>query len=229
MTPYVVAVCLTADRQKFTERALACFAAQTYPNKGILVLDNGREPFQIPELFLQPWLHCIRKPKNGTDTVGSLRNLAAYMATSADILMHWDSDDWSHPQRMASQVKQLQDKPVVAVGYRSLVFWRSTDQTAWVYETDQPRYCIGTSLAYWRSTWSKKPFASMNVGEDTDWQRGLKTEGVPGFLKLNNSEPAAIIAELHGANTNKAGVREPSFEWRRVPLADDFCRERMKL
>ena len=194
--PIVCAVMLTRDRPEMAARAVRCFRAQTYANKRLLILDNGDEPYPHKGTVDATYYHM----RQCGDSVGQLRNWAnqeVRPCTRADVIIHWDDDDWSHPNRMAEQVALLQSSGAQAVGYNEMIFWDSTKPEgggimgamdrgyvtehggmAWVYSHAMPNYCLGTSLCYWRRTWEEKPFPLLNAGEDTYWQAGLRTAAV---------------------------------------------------
>lgn len=225
MTPHVTCVCLTADRQQYTDRAVGVFLAQTYPNKSLLVLDNGNVPYLLPCRFVKADItveHVIMQPK----CIGALRNVAN-RNTQGGIIAHWDSDDYSHPLRLAWQVQKLKETDKAAIGYRTMLFWRKSDQTSWLFEHDNPGYGVGTSLMYWRKTWEENPFKELNIGEDLDWLREQvgygHSFGQEGFFK---DEPA-MVAEIHESNTTKQTI--PGDSWTRKPEWDARLKELMKL
>lgn len=183
--PTVCAIMLTKDRPEMARRAVECFRAQTYQNASLLVYDTGRPD----EIGCGPKCYRLHDPSASTASIGVLRNLANGMASS-DILIHWDDDDWSHPNRITEQVALLQASGADAVGYNELLFWRSaklmgTKRTvtpivmfygaesmdcteeqwrpaeAWLYTNRNHFYVVGTSLCYWRKTWEQKPFADL--------------------------------------------------------------------
>lgn len=250
MTPHVTCVCLTADRQQYTDRAVGLFLAQSYPNKSLLVLDNGNVPYELP--FTHPDIRISRiimQPKS----IGALRNIAnrktaedAYAQPPAgDIIAHWDSDDYSHPLRLAWQVAHLKDSGKQVVGYRTLLFWDyrlraeykdipsgnylqpTRANAAWLFQHATPGYSVGTSLMYWRKTWEANPFPEKNCGEDLEWLRDQVGYGnsasVDGFFK---DEPA-MVAEIHGGNTTVQTI--PGDSWTRKPEWDERLKELMKL
>jgi glycosyltransferase involved in cell wall biosynthesis len=106
--PKVSCLLVTADRPVYCRRAIRCYEGQTYPNKELVVVDNGDAPIEhlleaVPadELVYQ---HVQRKP----DTyIGALRNQSLEMATGDFIAPHWDDDDWYHPDRLAIQLEPL--------------------------------------------------------------------------------------------------------------------------
>ena len=240
----VIAVMLTADRPQFVNRAVACYRAQTYPAKRLLILDSGKTPVRFESTATECALWC---PDYKGMTIGALRNAANAMAHeryNADILAHFDDDDWSHPLRLAWQVRALKShEGMDAVGYRSMLFYDSrpgriraeeappvaSEETgqAWLYTSDKPGYALGTSLMYWRRTWESHYFREdVKFGEDNEWIKGLNLLSDDGFFK---NEPA-MIAEMHGANlTDHSQVIGNSPNWVRVPEWDKALAERMRL
>ena len=213
-------------------RAVRAFREQTYKNKRLLVFDTGqRDQPSPPDEGISYW----HRPEwiGTTPTIGALRNVANGL-TKADIIVTWDSDDVSHPNRIAEQVAHLQLSGADVVGYDELLFWR--EPQAWLYKA--PRGTApGTSLCYKRSTWERKPFSDLpriiagkNVGdsEDVAWLRGLNLATVPSLYPNALCEPR-LIASIHGGNTMPYDDLESSTSWRRTPQFDSFCRERMVL
>jgi hypothetical protein len=254
--PSVCCLALYADRPQFAKRLVESFWAQTYPNARLLVYDTGKEPFP-PELGLNDSIDLHREYTGLPRTVGQLRNNALSLV-DADIVCHWDSDDWSHPNRIAEQVALLQSGKWDAVGYREMLFWDSRVVTglslttgpthapkievtsagqAWLYSNKNPAYIQCGSLCYWRETWQKKAFPDVMMGEGPAWCAGFKTLGVTSVLHYPLDEPAhpRLIAEIHGANTSNAynpvhmaAVERQRGEWSRVPEWDTYCRGVMR-
>lgn len=101
---------VTADRPVLCRRAIRCYRQQTYPNRELVVLDNGRNP--IEELLADlpsgevRYLHVEKTPET---VIGGLRNIALDQATGEYVVPQWDDDDWSHPTRLERQVSVLND------------------------------------------------------------------------------------------------------------------------
>jgi len=237
-----------------TRRAVASFNAQTYENKKLLIWDTGELNDDFDD---EVRVYHIPAPQNGR-TIGALRNDALGFWTEYDIAVTWDSDDWSHPNRIAEQVAHLQASGADVVGYNELLFWRTRimidDRSmpdgygeAWLYKhrTNAP----GTSLCYWRKTWERKPFPdlpkpSRGDGEDWHWLKGLNVATVPCFRAMDGAQLAGepkedieceprLIASIHGGNTQSYDlegiIERGSQEWRRAPEWDNWCREKMQL
>lgn len=111
--PRVSCLMVTADRRRLTERSVDCFLAQTYPNRELVIVDDGSEDY-APILARVPADRLIhhRLPKNPATTLGELRNLSLDLARGA-LMAHWDDDDWFAPQRLARSVETLGDKAAV--------------------------------------------------------------------------------------------------------------------
>ena len=262
--PTVCAVMLTADRPELARRAVECFRRQAYPAKRLLVYDTGAEDVEMD------WLGDEDDSRHqdievlesaGVDhhgerkTIGYLRNRANAAAAErdVDILIHWDDDDWSHPNRIAEQVALLQSSGADCVGYNEMLFWRTAimtprtrnegaeliklrDGEAWLYSNPNPGYALGTSLCYKRTVWKKKPFPATSVGEDLQFLTGLKVAGVSG-LRCGNPSVAfgqggpAMVARIHSGNTSTAydpAKMAKNSEWKRVREWDAHCRSVME-
>lgn len=243
--PTVCAVMLTKDRPDLARRAVECFRRQTYHNKKLLVYDSGESDDEIA-FGCGPEVYHVQIPFPEPRTIGDLRNLANSYSTpydhaQSDILIHWDDDDWSHPDRIAEQVALLQASGADAVGYNKMLFWRTDAHCqingapeAWLYTNNDPRYCLGTSLCYWRKTWEANPFPLTSQGEDLAWLGKLKTIGFSSLQlpRLSSFPQPRMIASIHGGNTSNAydpAKMRAAKEWRRVPEWDAHCARVMAL
>lgn len=263
--PLVCAIMLTRDRPGMAKRALRCFENQTEAHR-LFILDTGQEQFfpdHSREVLSRVRYHY--EPGARGRSIGHLRNYANIRATEAyrlNVLIHWDDDDWSHPNRISEQVALLQASGADAVGYNEMMFWRTkrigveqlregpttplVTGEAWLYSNAvDKRYCIGTSLCYWRKTWEAKPFPDLpsakgSTSEDTAWCKGLNTVGISSVgglavvavdgptLRSPNPDEPRMIATIHGGNTMPYNIEEKPFNWKRVPEWDARVRETME-
>jgi hypothetical protein len=214
----VCCVMLVNGREAMVRRAVKAFQAQTYSAKRLLIWDTGEltqdldstgegdgEVVHIPAA-------AYRMP---VPTIGALRNEAIAFWTEYPIILHWDSDDWSHPNRIAEQVALLQSSGKQCVGYRDMLFWDTTPGqfcSAWLYTNPLQKYCLGTSFCYWREAWERRPFeaiggAPKGRGEDLQWLRGIDSLGV--------SSLGAIAAKCEPVDVTSAGLLgTPPDQWR---------------
>lgn len=236
--PTVCAVMLTRDRPELAARAVECFRRQTYERKSLVCLDTGEQPHAL--------LHVQTNymPKWRGQCIGFLRNGINALAGNADILVHWDDDDWSAPTRIAEQVAHLQESGADMVGYREMIFWRTAQDggEAFHYVNGNPGAALGTSMCYWRRTWERVKFPNLHVGEDLIWTcnltaAGMKVRGVSSIVSAGPPRPdglipanARMVATIHGANTTSRGIPVDEHDntklhrqWRRAPEWDNWC------
>lgn len=246
----MLAVMLKKGRDDMARRAVRSFVAQTYQNKKLLIWDNGEinedleaESSSVIHIPAEAYRDC---------TIGALRNEANSFWTEYDIAVHWDSDDWSHPDRIAEQVALLQASGKQAVGYRDMLFWHDrpcdklgcSDPTphgrdgsgAWLYSNNDPRYCLGTSLCYWRAAREKRPFQDISRGEDKAWLREVDSLGISSLgtsyesdrLSKETMDPR-MIASIHSGNHVVYEPEQSPHNWKRVPKWDAHARKVMSL
>jgi glycosyltransferase involved in cell wall biosynthesis len=98
---------VTADRSALSRRAILCYRRQRYPNRELVIIDDGREDLS-PLLSDIPAseVRYIRLEKRPEHVLGYLRNLALQHATGS-FLTQWDDDDWYHPDRLSKQAAVL--------------------------------------------------------------------------------------------------------------------------
>ena len=239
--PLVCAIMLTRDRPAMAARAVESFRRQTYENKTLLLYNNG-DSDEIECGCSAEAFHVKILGTHGL-SIGILRNAAnafrtGYHPNGPDIIVHWDDDDWSHPNRIADQVALLQRSGADAVGYREMLFWRDEIKQAWLFTGATPNYALGTSLCYWRKTWQRRPFLNETQGVEEKWCADLKVVSVSAMSYHGKPEHIPVeprmIASIHGGNTStgydlERHVAMGSQQWRRVPEWDEYARERMAL
>lgn len=113
--PRISCVMVTADRHKFCSRAIAAFVNQSYPNKELVVLDNGTKPMDSL-LRNVPDNEVCYEYTTVTDetTLGDLRNQSLDMVRGEIVVPQWDDDDWSARDRLDRQYDVLKNKDVDA-------------------------------------------------------------------------------------------------------------------
>lgn len=195
----------TRSRQDMAAAALQCWRAQEWPSKELIIVDDADDPSfpgGIDEAGIIYHL-CDRRL-----TVGAKRNIACGLATG-EVIICFDSDDWSAPGRVAWQVGLMKQhgKPVAAC--HSMYFNR-LDNGAWYKYHGTPPLSLGTSLCFERSFWETHRFQNMQVGQDEAF--GFQAS-IPGQLITVDAE-LMIIASCHKGNTSPRSLCEP---YRPVP------------
>ena len=224
--PSVCCTMLVSDRQQMAERAERCFAAQSYRNSVLLILDNGRVPYE-PKSDLGARKKHYFVPQR---SVGVLRNEACDLSALGgfDIIAHMDSDDYSYPNRITEQVEALLDlrsksPGVEVIGSSEMMFWR--DPEAWRYR-DELHTPVCGSLCYWTTAWRRQPFSDCMVGESRPF---LAANPHLGFTRRD-----WVVACIHSSNTNNyahsLSIDDPHSTSRfwREPEMDDKLRALME-
>ncbi|MCU1326650.1 MAG: hypothetical protein JWN34_2020 [Bryobacterales bacterium] len=157
--PLISCLCVTRNRREWLPKAIACFLAQDYePRELVIVVDGDDVADLVPA---DPRIRVIEF----SGTVGDKRNAGSY-AANGEIIAVFDDDDHSAPGRLTDQVTRLLESGKAVTGYHTL---RYTDgDRSWMY-LGTPFFAAGTSLVYRRTWWESHPFASKNVGEDRDF------------------------------------------------------------
>lgn len=188
----------TESRKKFWSGAVDCFKRQTWAEIKLLVLNETNDIENTPSVFNNlMWISYQALPVAGKITTGTKRNLVNALV-DADVIIHWDDDDWSAPDRVERQLRLLESSGKPVVGVHDLLYHRTTDRTLWRYDFQgTPPYACGTSLCYLRSYWEAHRFPDKRHSEDTDFAMKARAEGNLA------SEPNAgmIVARWHGHNT----------------------------
>lgn len=247
----VCAIMLANGREAMVRRAVKSFQSQTYPAKELLIWDTGElnEDHDTTGDGSGQVMH-IPAPAYRTPnpTIGALRNEALHFfddddaGKAPDIIIHWDSDDWSHPNRIAEQVALLESSGKQVVGYKDLLFWDSTPGQfcgAWLWKNDLA-FC-GTSLCYYREAWERVKFTDaprngQATSEYEHWKQAHPFLVVSSLvcdindLTRTTTIKPRMIGAIHGANTMSYERNERNgMTWKRVPDWDKHCREVMAL
>lgn len=203
----VTAVCpVTADRLGMLHQVVRCFLDQTFTDSELLFVVDGpcmsMISFSPTSRVRVEYLHGPQR------TVGAKRN-AANEKARGEIICHFDSDDWSHPWRIADQCDELALREKKAVGYHDLLYYRVDDRSFWRYNyPGKGAYATGTSLCYLKSWWEKHRFDNgSSVGEDVKFSDMARAAG-----ELYSTESRGfIVARAHGRNTFRPRFGESPF------------------
>ncbi len=101
--PLVTCIMPTFNRRPFIPLALSHFRNQDYPNKELVIVDDGSD--KIGDLVEGlPDVHYISMRKRVS--IGAKRNVACTHARG-EFIAHWDDDDWYASDRLRYQVAPL--------------------------------------------------------------------------------------------------------------------------
>ena len=199
----------TANRRRFVPAAIWYFLAQDYPHRELIILDDGEDT--IADLV--PEDSRIRYVRETTRRViGAKRNAPCEMA-QGDIIVHWDDDDWSAPQRLSLQVDALTGARADLCGLSRVLFLADDGRAAWeyIYPDNSGRWVYGATLCYRKAFWRRNPFPEIAVGEDA---RFVWTDRHARIVAMPKNE--FFVALVHAANTSPKRIKDG--RWRPRPI-----------
>lgn len=199
-TPLVSGVMPTADRHRFVPEAVGAFLAQRGARSELVVVDDGDVPVDdlLPD---DPRIRYVRLTER--QVLGTKRNLAVE-AARGEVIVHFDDDDWSHPDRLRVQLETLHAGDVDACGLARMLWWDPERGEAWRYACPPLRrpWVAGNTLAYRRDAWARSPFPPQALGEDTAFLWRLPTRRIVVI-----DDERLVIGRLHGDNTSPKHTR----------------------
>lgn len=196
----VAAIMPTRGRQEYARLAVESFLAQDYPSKSLVIVDDADDP-SFPDGFPPDvqYRSIYRAVMPTRLSIGRKRNTACELAHHAEIIAHFDSDDWSAPDRLSSQVALLESSKKAVVGFNRLLFYESETGRVACWQ-GSPHDVPGGTMAYRRDWWNTHRFkedSPKNIAEDNHFrnmaydEKELATEQGIGL----------IVARAHPGNT----------------------------
>jgi glycosyltransferase involved in cell wall biosynthesis len=200
----------THNRRHLLGMAINSFYAQDWPDKELIVVDDGTDI--VADCFEQLVRTVyIYYPENLR--IGEKRNMACERA-SGQMLINWDDDDWSAPTRITEQVFRLASSGKEVTAYHSLLFWDAAQGKASCW-TGEEGYGPGSTQCYRRKYWEANPHPNASFGEDGLFVEPAQAAGkmitVPGGRKM--------VARIHGTNVTRAPFDFPMVRREEIPAA----------
>lgn len=178
--PKISCLLIVTNKWRFTYllRSLQCYLDQSYPNRELLIVNEGPSEYQNQiqshiDSLGRTDIRCVWL--DGYYTLGALRNISMALCTG-DIFCQWDDDDFCAPQRLSTQYSWL-NKRNAKVCYLSdqLHYYFPTKELFWdnwaKYQSANYKQCSlvpGTIMAY-RDVGVRYPSAGKfcSAGEDS--------------------------------------------------------------
>ena len=166
------------NRFDFFVKSFKCYEDQTYPNKELVIVNEGPKEYQkkisnhvahrddVRFVFLDGWY-----------SLGALRNISISLSFG-DLFVQWDDDDFNTPERLSVQYKFLSNQPQAKICYlteqlhyyfnHKMIFWE--DWKNHISNGSTPHSLIpGTGMA-WRKHFNNRYPSSgkwCSSGEDS--------------------------------------------------------------
>jgi glycosyltransferase involved in cell wall biosynthesis len=210
--PLVSCLMVTRNRAALARRAVLCFVRQTWPNRELVIVDDGDEDYEpmLAPFRLRARIVYHRVPPAPARTLGALRNMSLG-CTEAPFCAQWDDDEWYHPRRIARQMQCLTERSADAVVLKwTLMHLDRPGYRDHLARVDCSRGTPGTILH--RSTDLRYPERPRS--EDSaflvDWQR------IGEVAVMGRESSHLFVRCYHGANTWDLGHFERRL--RRTPV-----------
>ena len=204
MTQHPAVACIVPlyNGRAFILEALASIAAQTWPAREVIVVDDGSTDGSadlVAERF--PEVRLIRQA-NGGEARARNRGVAE---SEADFIAFLDQDDLWLPRRLEAQMRMLLADPALdwAIGQHRMVAlaqpgaeWARPD----FLDRPLPGFLPGCMLLR-RRTWERVgPFdPSYRIGSDSDWIMRAQTAG----MAMGLAAEEVMLRRIHGANASR--------------------------
>jgi len=218
--PLVSCIMPTKNRRVWVKKSIEMFARQTYPNRELIIVDNGSAALDDLLVGVPDVHYAVTKERIN---LGQHRNLACELARGAYIL-HWDDDDWQDPERIALQVEALEAHPNADIcGTSQALYYQVKTGQARRYKYPQSPssptpYILGNTFCYRRRFWLHKPFDSRTTFEDNTF---LSSTPQP---RVHVLDVDLIVAMVHDQNYSPKNLEHPV--WHPVPRIE--CDRRMQ-
>lgn len=192
--PRMSCLMVTANRRTLAERSINCFLSQQYPNREMVIVDDGEEDY-APILAAIPAERLIhhRLVKDPQRTLGDLRNLSLDIARGT-LLAQWDDDDWFDPERLSRQYSALGDKAACWTA-ATLVH---LDDPEWLERPYIGHISGGAPSTILHVRDDSMRYPSERKGEDSTYRDAWIKRGV---ATMGREWSALLIRCYHGSNT----------------------------
>ncbi len=203
--PLVSCLMVTKNRANLARCALHSFLNQTYPNKELVIIDDGEcgELAQYVEQLEDERIRHIRLNRR-ENTLGKLRNMSLENA-KGQWVCQWDDDDMSDPLRLEMQVCAVLAFEAEACLLKQELMW-------WPH---QHRFAISAERMWEGSCMARRkkltPYPEIPKGEDTP----VVTKLLQSSKVVILDNPYLYLYVVHGENTFDADHFD--FHWVKAP------------
>ena len=204
--PLVSAIVATRDRPGLLEIALRCYDRQTYPNRELIVVDDG-DAAPADRAAIEAVGGRLMTTAPGTP-LGTKLNLGA-QAANGFFCQKMDDDDWYAPTFMETMVQSafaswtIVRRPTIGVLMGFLFF----DVARWEVRHSTPENAPGATLFFEREVWEEHPFRGVPRDEDVWFYMDQVRHG---STCITVDAPETFLAVRHSG-----GQRDRGHTWTR--------------
>ncbi|HET8796053.1 MAG TPA: glycosyltransferase family 2 protein, partial [Thermoanaerobaculia bacterium] len=200
--PLVSCIMPTYDRRRFIPLALERFREQSYPNRELIIVDDGGDAVKDLVRF-EPGVRYVRLTRR--TSIGAKRNLACAEARG-EIVAHWDDDDWYSRDRLARQTAPILRGEADLTGLENRFVLQVPAGRFWTTSRHLHRSMFvgdvhGGTLVFRRSLWtSGLRYPEIDLAEDAAFLRSAVSRG-KRLVRVDND--GTFVYVRHGTNAWK--------------------------
>lgn len=163
--PLVSVVLTTRDRPRFLSIALRCYAHQTYPNRELIVVDDGASFPADAEAVRETGGRLLRLPHGSS--IGAKLNAGVEQARGF-LCQKMDDDDWYAPRFLETLVERRQraQHDVCQPSMTFMMPFLFFELAPWEIRRSIDRNVPGATLMFDRDDWREQPFRDLARDED---------------------------------------------------------------
>jgi glycosyltransferase involved in cell wall biosynthesis len=217
--PRVSCIMPTTDRRSFVARAIDNFRRQDYPNKQLVIVDDGQASVGDLAAGADDIRYVALRSKA---SVGEKRNIAV-AESDGRFIAHWDDDDWYDQRRLSYQLAPLLSGTADMTALRMSYLYDLLGDSLWLVDRDvyERMFFLGIhtgSVAYPRRLWgSAVSFPSIYLGEDMDFirdnvQLGARVLRLPNdvlFAQVGHADAGEDLPLLEELARRWGGANRP--------------------
>ena len=225
----------TASRHWCHEQLYACFCSQSWPNKELIILDDGPEPspwFRHIDDGRVRYMHRSPTAETSHETLGEKRNRLNREAQGS-IIAHFDDDDLYLPGYLTRMVGALLSDALPA-DFVTLASWHhlaAAEDRIYIYNAASDcqaghhsrTWGYGFSYCYTATLAREVPFLPCNHGEDYGLCVQAARQGFRCVAFDDSTPPCTVLHIGHGSNESFSLADGTSREQQH--LSSDFDRQ----
>ena len=198
--PLISCIMPTRDRAAFALQSIAYFQRQLYPNRELIILDDGAD--NLAELLPPDQRIRYERCERGT-SIGAKRNRGCQLA-HGELIAQWDDDDWYAPDRLSVQAAPLTSGTADITALKAALFFDLPSWSFWRCSAELHRRLFqgdvhGGTLVFRRHVWERwSRYPDASLAEDAALLMRALRKGAR--LERMNGENLFLYVR-HGANS----------------------------
>lgn len=208
MGAFISCILPTKDRPGFLAQAIRCFLRQSYPDRELIIVDDG---FESSENIVTPDKRITYLRLSAPTSLGKKLNLGINNAQGG-IIQKLDDDDYYHPEFLDTTIEALMEmnsSQAVAAFDSFLVLLTDTGELKY----SGKGWAAGGTLCFYRSMWEHHNFRDITAGEDWFFLKDAE----PEQIKVTNPELYILVRHNYGHTWNRMGEEDVT-DWFRKQI-----------